>query len=152
MSSTAIGMALMLVSTDPRIQVLQRAHCLGEAEVGHPSSQIARQVGYHLLDAGAARATGELSDSVLQSAQRLWTNGPLARLPVGEGEAEKLACRCRRHLALRRVDAELETPRDEVRNALHHSLAGSLTADVNLQVSRPGESHPEALSEPDLNL
>jgi len=43
MSSTAIGMALMLVSTDPRIQVLQRAHCLAEAEVGHPSSQIARQ-------------------------------------------------------------------------------------------------------------
>jgi hypothetical protein len=37
--------------------------------------------------------------------------------------------------------------RDEARDALHHPLPRPLAAHVDVAVSSPGESHPEALAE-----
>jgi len=34
----------------------------------------------------------------------------------------------------------------------HHALSGSTTADENTESSSPGELHPQALTEPDVNL
>jgi hypothetical protein len=56
------------------------------------------------------------------------------------------------HGALRLIHLELESVRDEARNALHHSLPRPFAADVDVTVSSAGDSHPRALSEPYVNL
>jgi len=57
-----------------------------------------------------------------------------------------------RHRTLCLIYLELELVCDESRDALHHPLTGPLAAHVNVAVSRPGESHPEALAELDVSL
>lgn len=50
------------------------------------------------------------------------------------------------------VDLQPELLLDEPANAAHHSLGRLLAAYKDVAVSSPGESHPQALSEPDVNL
>jgi hypothetical protein len=45
------------------------------------------------------------------------------------------------------VHFEFELRGEEPGDAFHRSFSGALTANVNVAVSRPGESHPEALAE-----
>jgi len=51
-----------------------------------------------------------------------------------ETESEKLPLPRSSHGALRLVYLEFESMRDEARNALHHSLARSFAADVDVAV------------------
>src|SRR6266853_6254789 len=52
------------------------------------------------------------------------------------------------HRTLRLIYLQLELLRDESRGALHHPLPRPHAANVDITVSRPGESQPEPLSEP----
>src|SRR5713226_8655422 len=49
-------------------------------------------------------------------------------------------------------DFEFQPRRDEERNARHHAMSRSGTAYVHITVSHPGESHPQVLAEPYLNV
>src|ERR1019366_1405177 len=80
--------------------------------------------------------------------QSLWRNDTLDVWTGAEAESEKLPLLRTRHRALSLIHLELEHLHDELGNALHHPLPGPLAANVDITVSSPGESHPEALSEP----
>lgn len=56
------------------------------------------------------------------------------------------------HGALVSIDFEPQTFLDKSRETRHDSFARTLAAYVDILVSRPGESHPQPLSEPYVNL
>src|SRR5271157_1427556 len=84
---------------------------------------------------------------MLKPLQSFRRNDALDLRTSTKAEAEKLPLLRSRHCALRLIDLEFELVRDESRNAFDHPLTRPLAAHVDVAVSRPGESHPEALAE-----
>jgi hypothetical protein len=77
---------------------------------------------------------------------------PLWYACVREAEAEELALPRQRHRILVAVDLQVQLRCEESFDAFHHSLTRPPAANVNITVSSAGESHPDALSDPYVNL
>jgi hypothetical protein len=74
------------------------------------------------------------------------------RVWPGEAEAQEFALPRLRYRALGCIDLESQLGFNEAADVGHHPLSGSKAAHVHVAVSRPGESHPQALAEPYLNV
>src|SRR6266699_1418497 len=98
------------------------------------------------------RPSRDLPDSLLKPIHGLRRNNALDLRTSRKAESKKLPLLRSCHRTLRLIYLELELLRDELRDALHHPLPRPLAANIDITVSRPGESHPEPLSEPYLNL
>ena len=75
-----------------------------------------------------------------------------AYLGSTESEAKKDDLICRDDTALVLIDPEFEGTFQETFEAFHDPFSRSTVLHQNDEVSSPGESHPQALSEPDVNL
>jgi hypothetical protein len=107
---------------------------------------------YRRLRADALGSSRDLPDAMLKPVQGLGRYEALDPWTSSKAEPEKLSFLWSRHRTLRLVHLELEPLGDESRDALHHPATRPFGANVDVTVSRPGESHPEPLSEPYLNL
>src|SRR6266700_1407280 len=85
-------------------------------------------------------------DSSLEPFQRFRRDRALDVRTSRKAEPEELPFLRSCHRTLCLVDLELELSRDEARDALHHPLARTFTADVNVTIIRiANEAMPTAL-------
>src|ERR1700688_2137120 len=96
--------------------------------------------------------TRKFPNSLLESHDRFRRDAPLRLLVIREAEPQEFPFPWSCHRTLLAVHSQLELRREESRHAAHHSFTGSPTADVDVAVSGPRESHPEALVEPYVSL
>src|SRR5437879_12485881 len=94
-------------------------------EVPEPTTQVSRDLLDHLWQANATGSTCLFSNPLLEASDGLGGDSPPRFSFTREAESEKLSVPRSSHGALRLIHLELEAVRNEVRNALHHSLSGS---------------------------
>ena len=88
--------------------------------------------------------------SRILSLKRSRAFGAIARLISGPSvklNPEELSLLRSRYRALGLLYLELETLSDEAGNAIHHPMTSTFAAHIDVAVSSPRESHPEALAE-----
>ena len=89
---------------------------------------------------------------MLKPFQSFWRDNALNFWTGAKAKPEKLSLLRTRHRTLCLIHFELELLSNESRDAFHHPLTSPLAAHVDIASSRPGESHPQALTDPDLNV
>src|SRR5438477_9938498 len=106
----------------------------------------------HSDEAYAPCPPRKFPDSLLESRHRFRREAPLRWLVIREAETQEFPFPWSSHRTLLAVHSKLKLRREESRHAAHHPFTGSPTADVDVAVSGPGESHPEALVQPYVRL
>jgi len=89
----------------------------------------------HLPQTNTSGSPRLLPNPFLEASDGLGGYAPPRFSSAGEAESKELPLPRSGHGAFRLIDLELETVRDEARNALHHSLSRSFAVDVDVTVS-----------------
>src|SRR4051812_29572988 len=139
-------------ATDPGVEVVQHDRRLAEAEVASPADQVSRQGRDQLRHTDTERPTRQFPDPLLELLQGLRGNLPGGLGVVRDRESQELSLPTSSHRALRFVDLELKSGRQEATDACHDALPRPAAAHVDVASSSPGEFHPQALTEPDGSL
>ncbi len=135
---------------NPLVHALEFKPACRKAVAGEPSNQKQVEFDDHLHEANAPVSTGNLPDLLLRAS---YAPGRDPELTVQQQPmAEELAFPNRSDGALFTVHPELEFVLQKPSHRFHHPLPRRQRPHVDIAVSSPGESHPEALSEPYLNL
>ena len=129
-------------SANPPIKLSQHARSLAEAEVASPARQITLQFSDALPYTVSLTPPRDLPNSRLEPRYRLRRDAPLWFHLSREAESQKRPPMRFCHRTLFPVYLQLERRSDELRDTLHHSLSCSFGRNVDIAVSRPGESHP----------
>ena len=139
-------------ASGPLLKTFQHRRSFAFPEIADPSPKIPGQFIGHPFDAYASGPARDFSHPLFEPLHRFRRDPPLWCRRIRKAESEKLPRPWPRHCTLLQVHPEFERCADESRDALHHPFPGPPAAHVDITVSSPGESHPEALSEPYLNL
>src|SRR5215472_500598 len=139
-------------SSGPLVKFAQHRRGLAEAEVTAPADKVSGQLLGDLREAFSARAPRQLPNFRLKAGDRLRRDAPSRLVPACEAEAQELADARFGDRALRFVDLQLEALFEEPFNAGHHPFARPLAAHIDVASSSGEESHPSALTEPDVTL
>jgi len=137
---------------EPLLKTQQHRRRFTLAEVADPTPQIPGQFLGHPLDAHPSRPARQFPYPLLEPVHRFRCYAPLWYACARKAEAQKLPRPWPGHRALLFVDLEFERRGEESLEALHHPFPGPLATNVDITVSSPGESHPEAILEPYVNL
>src|SRR6516225_9275585 len=111
--------------SDPRTRGVSQ-----KPKVAAPTPHIRGQFLHGRFDADALCTSCDLPDSPLKTDQGFWRDCSLNLWSVCKAESEELPLLRSGHRTLRLVHFELELLRDELRDALHHSLG--LLLDVRI--------------------
>src|SRR5215831_7025810 len=125
---------------------------LAEAKVTGPTPHERVQVGNHPLQTDAPVPPRQLTDPVFEPGHGLVGDAPPEQRVVPDHEAKERPLPRSGDGTLLRVDLKLEAAFDEVGQACHDPSACLFAADIDVTVSRAGESHPRALAEPYVTL
>src|SRR6516164_3543588 len=115
--------------SDPRTRGVSQ-----KPKVAAPTPHIRGQFLHGRFDADALCTSCDLPDSPLKTNQGLWRDSSLDLWSVCKAESEELPLLRFRHRTLCLVHFEFELLRDELREALHHSLTGSLASHVDIAI------------------
>ena len=136
----------------PLVEAAQHRGRLTEPEVAPPSNEVARQLRNKTRETDALRAARQLPNPRLEPCQRLRRKAQLGPPTNREAETQKASPRRTSHRALGRVHPQSQTPGKEACHACHHPLARPPRPHVDVASSSGGESHPSALTQPDVRL
>ena len=117
--------------------------------VVHPAPQTQGKLFHPILHGDKPAVTGQPPDASFEFSQRRIRP---ADFTTDDGKAQEAGLIHPGDLAFGLVVLELEFAFDETFDRCHHALARPLTLHHDDEVSSPGELHPQALSEPDVNL
>src|SRR6516165_8942811 len=120
--------------TNPASERPENARSFAEAKVAAPTPHIRGQFLHGRFNADALCTSCDLPDSPLKTDQGFWRDCSLNLWSVCKAESEELPLLRSGHRTLGLVHFELELLRDELRDALHHSLTGSLTPHVDIAI------------------
>ena len=120
--------------TDPASKVREDARSFAETEVAAPAPHIRDQFRHRRIDADTLCTSCNFSDSPLKTDQGFWGDCSLDLWSICKAESEELPLLWFRHRTLGLVHFEFELLRDEFRDALHHSLTGSLASHVDIAI------------------
>src|SRR5439155_5280023 len=121
---------------NPASQIDQHVRRFAESEIATPTPHIRSQSRHRRLQAHAFGLPCDFPNPFLKPLDGLRRNPPPNHGTVAETESEKLPLLRSRHRALLVVHLELESLRDESRDAIHHSLTRPFAADVDITVVR----------------
>src|ERR1017187_6147854 len=135
---------------DPSLNVAQRMPRLGQSEVPPPAAYVSPPVVSQLFTATTLVAAPHLPHLRFESLQALRRySDPLLAI---QSKTQELAFPNPPRSALGGIHLQSQMLLDPALYRGQRPLRRRLTAYVDIAVSRPGESHPEPLSEPYLNL
>ena len=122
---------------------------LAEPEVATPSDEVRCQLFDNPRQTDPACPAGLLPDSRLECVECLRRDAPLAPV-IRDAKPEELPLLRPRHRTLRLVDLQPQLGGQEPAHRRHDTFTGAMAADINVASSSGGESHPSALTEPDM--
>src|SRR5215831_7303535 len=108
--------------TNPATQLNQNVRRFAEAEIAAPASHIRGQSCHCRLQAHAFSVSRNFPNPLLKPLDGLRRNPTPDLRTIGETKSEKLPLLWSRHRTLLIVHLELETLRNEPRDAVHHPL------------------------------
>src|SRR5260370_10352828 len=118
----------------PASKIHEDGRGFAETEIAAPTPHVRGKFLHRRVDADALCPSCDLPDSPLKTGQGLWRDCALDLWSVCEAESEELPLLRFRHRTLCLVHFEFELLRDEFRDALHHSLTGSLASHVDIAI------------------
>ena len=121
---------------EPLVKLFQYRGRLAEAEVASPSAQVCREFLRSLRHADPSCPARKFSNPSLEPQDRFRRNPPSRFFAAREAEPQKLPVFRPSYCTLRLIHLELELRGKKPSDALHHSLAGPLAANVNITVVR----------------
>src|SRR5262249_13839660 len=122
--------------TNPASQLNQHVRRFAEVEIAAPTSHIRGQSCHCRLQTHAFGVSRDIPNPLLKPFDGLRRNPTPNLRTIGETESEKLPLLRSRHRTLLVVHLELESLRDEPRDAIHHPLTRSFAANVDVAVVR----------------
>ena len=136
----------------PAREIPQNRGSLYQPVVSKPTSQEGVEFLNHLFQGYSPGTPGDGSDPYLDPFESLAAQLDPGLLPRGEAKSQKTSVLGLGHGALFPVHAQLQPFGQEPLNGAQHPLPGTLGPHIYVTVSSPGESHPQALAEPGVNL
>jgi hypothetical protein len=137
---------------DPGVQFLARRLGFGNATGGVPPLEVLSPIGHETPQGDAACPACALTDRLLARLQGCLTHLASVGPTPSNREAQKRAAPGAVHRTLRRMHRALPWSCEAPGHPGQHAVPSSGAFHIDIAVSRPGESHPQALSEPDVNV
>ncbi len=138
------------MTTDPAFEIEDRTTPFRQSVIVPPTPNIAQPTVPQLFAGSVLLTIPELANSNLETFQAFWRYLNLA-IP-SDSKTQKLPFPGSAGSTLFRIHFQSQVLLNPFWQALDQSVCRGRTAHVDVASSSPGELHPQALTEPDVNL